>query len=649
MTKALIHNAKDENSRFAVPLAQNDLHLRILATSDLHAHILPYDYYADTDSDTKGLARTSGLIARARAEVANCILVDNGDFLQGSPLGDYVAEIRGLAENPIHPMIAAMNLLGYDAATLGNHEFNYGLDFLLATIEKANFPIVSANIAYGLGVNPVKDNHLIAPWVIIDRKVNDVAGKPHSLRIGIIGFAPPQTVIWDHRHLSGRIEMRDIIEAAKAHVPTLCAGGADIVLALSHSGIGGASAVKGMENASVPLARVAGIDALITGHVHLVFPGPGFAVTPEVDPVRGTVCGRPAVMPGFYGSHLGVIDLALRQRNGRWQVIDHMVEAVPIADRTADGLITALVPNDDIMSAAVGTDHEGTLSWSRRTIGQTPVPLHSYFALITDTPAFRLVAQAQRRFVKTRLQGTPFEHLPVLSAVAPFKAGGRGGPDNYIDVPAGDLAMRHAADLYIHPNTITAVQVTGKELRIWLERAAGLFNHVTPGSVDAPLINPHFPSFMFDMIDGLTYQINLAAHPRFDGRGLLADPMASRISNLCWHGVPIDQEANFVLATNSYRSSGSGGFVGPTSDKSAGKTILSTTDSIRDVLVRHIADWPAADTQKPPQWRFMAMAGTTVTFDTSPNAPPHMADLKGLHVEPVAMMQTGFMRFRLHL
>ena len=139
----------------------------------------------------------------------------------------------------------AMNTLGFDASTLGNHEFNYGLDFLMKALAGANFPVVSANVAKKLGANPREDETLLKPYVILDREVTDGAGNTHPIRVGLIGFVPPQIMTWDRRHLEGNVNTRDIVEAAKAWVPQMREEGCDIVLALSHSGIAGAEHADG--------------------------------------------------------------------------------------------------------------------------------------------------------------------------------------------------------------------------------------------------------------------------------------------------------------------------------------------------------------------------------------------------------------------
>lgn len=617
------------------------VHLRLMATSDLHAHILPYDYYADRPCDRVGLVRTAGLIAAARAGAVNCLLLDNGDFLQGNPMGDYFAQPGALASGAVHPIIAAMNLAGYDAATLGNHEFNYGLDFLAQALAGAAFPVVSANVARRLGASPGDDQTLLPPYVILERKLADGGGQAQLIRIGIIGFLPPQTVQWDREHLEGRVFSRDILAVAKALVPRMKAQGADIIIALSHSGIGPIGDTDGRENVSTALAQVAGIDALIAGHSHQVFPSAEFIGIADVDPARSTIAGKPAVMPGFHGSHLGVIDLLLEHRDGRWRVADFTAELHPTPVPVPAGG-SAL---GRAIESAVAADHAATLTYTRRAIGHTEQPLNTYFALLAPCAALRLVAAAQAAHVTRLLVGRPEAALPVLAAVAPFKTGGRGGPLYFTDVAVGDMALRHAADLYTFPNSIAALRLTGADLADWLERAVSLYRQIIPGGTDQPLIDPDFPSYNFDLIQGLGYQIDLGQPARHDRHGGLVYPDARRIRHLTWRGTALDPKAQFILATNSYRAAGSGGFPATTPDR----RVETGPDSIRDILLRHIAQEGTAAAFAAPEWGFTPMPGTSAGFDTGAAAHDHRDEVAQLRLEPLADTADGFARFRLRL
>lgn len=609
-------------------------------------HVFPYDYYADKPVETVGLARTASLIANLRAEATNSLLLDNGDFLQGNPMGDYIAYERGMSDDTLHPMIAAMNAVGFDAATLGNHEFNYGLDFLMTALAGARFPVVSANVIRQPGARPTDDLPLLPPYVILDRIVTDGQGQQHPLRVGVIGFVTPQILAWDRRHLEGRIHTRDIVETARAWVPELRKRGADLVIALSHSGIGAARHVNGMENASVPLATIDGIDAILTGHSHLVFPSAHYDGVAGVDAASGTIHGKPAVMAGSWGSRLGLIDLLLQRENGAWRVLDHRVDTRPIYDRDASSGAVALVDSQQNVLDAVAQDHSRTLSYIRRPVGRTSAPLHSYFALVADDPSVQLVLEAQRWHARQMLQGSDLSDLPLLSAAAPFKAGGRGGPDYYTEVPAGPIAIRNVADLYLYPNTLRVLRITGAQLRDWLERSAGLFHQITPGQRDQPLLHPEFPSYNFDVIDGIRYEIDPSQPSKYDrATGNLVAPNARRIVSLTCQGKPVRDDALFLIATNSYRAGGGGQFPG-----ADGSTVVAdSSETTRDVIVRYMVEQGTLRPATSPNWRFAALPGTSVLFDTSPSAAKYADTLAALVLEPAGRTETGFARFRLHL
>jgi 2',3'-cyclic-nucleotide 2'-phosphodiesterase/3'-nucleotidase len=631
---------------FAAIAAANQAHLRIMETTDLHVHVLPYDYYADKPNDTMGLARTAKLVEAIRAEAGNSILVDNGDFLQGNPMGDYIAYERGMKDGDLHPVIKGMNALGFDCSTMGNHEFNYGLDFMFKVLAGAKFPFVCANLAKGaLAAEARKDALFFKPYVILDKTVKDGAGAEHRIRIGLIGFVPPQIMTWDQRHLQGKADTRDIVKAAEAWVPQMREEGADIVIALSHSGIGQAAWADKLENASIPLAAVAGIDAIVTGHAHLDFPGSKFEKTAGVDNAKGLIAGKPGVMGGFWGSHLGLIDLMLEKDGGKWKVVASTSEARPIYKRDENRKVVPLVENVAAVADAVKADHEATLAYVRRAVGKTSAPLHSYFALVADDPSVQIVSQAQVWYVKDMLKSGPHAGVPVLSAAAPFKAGGRGGAEYYTDVAAGDVAIKNVADLYLYPNTVRAVLITGADVKEWLEMSAGIFNRIEPGKADQPLINGEFPSFNFDVIDGVTYKIDLSKQARYDPKGNVANADSSRIVDLMFEGKPVDPAQKFVVATNNYRAGGGGNFPGI----NASRIILEAPDTNRDVIVRYIVDKGTINPAADANWTFAPIPGTSVLFDSGQKAKDLAGSVKGVKIEPAGDGPDGFARFRITL
>ncbi|WP_019170417.1 bifunctional 2',3'-cyclic-nucleotide 2'-phosphodiesterase/3'-nucleotidase [Pseudaminobacter salicylatoxidans] len=631
---------------FSARARANQAHLRIMETTDIHVNVLPYDYYADKPNDTMGLSRTASLIDAVRKEATNAMLVDNGDLLQGSPMGDYIAYEKGMKEGDLHPIMKGMNLLGYECSTLGNHEFNYGLSFLDKVLAGANFPFVCANLIRGteLAANPRDDKLYLKPYVILDKKIKDGAGEEHPIRIGVIGFVPPQVMVWDAKNLTGNVMTRDIVETARAWVPQIREDGADIVIALSHSGID-AKQSDMMENASFFLAGVEGIDAVFTGHQHLVFPGKkDFQGLEGVDTERGTLQGKPAVMGGFWGSHMGLIDLLLERDGKNWRVISATSEARPIYERV-DNKNKALVEDDQRIVDALKEDHEATLAYVRRPVGKTSAPLYSYFALVADDPSVQIVSQAQTWYIKDLLKETQWKDLPVLSAAAPFKAGGRGGADYYTDVPAGDIAIKNVADLYLYPNTVRAVEITGAQVKEWLEMSAGIFNQVEPGKADQPLINAGFPSYNYDVIDGVTYKIDLSQPPKYDTKGGLANASANRIKDLMFEGKPIDPEAKFVVATNNYRAGGGGNFP----DVNESKIIFEAPDTNRDVIVRYIVEQKTINPSADDNWSFTPLADTSVIFETGPKAKDFLDQVKGVKIEAAGEGADGFAKFRITL
>ncbi len=629
---------------YSVLAAAGQAHLRIMETTDIHVNLLPYDYYADKPNDTMGLSRTATIIQSIRDEATNSMLIDNGDLLQGSPMGDYIAYEKGMKDGDVHPIMKGMNLLGYECSTFGNHEFNYGLPFFDKVIAGANFPFVCANLIRGttLATNPRDDKLYAKPYIILDRKVKDGDGKDYPIRIGIIGFVPPQIMIWDSKNLVGNVMTRDIVEAGKAWVPQIKEDGADIVIALAHTGID-ANKTDLMENAALFLGDVPGLDAIFTGHQHLVFPGgKSFDGLDGVDNKAGTLMGKPAVMGGFWGSHMGLIDLLLERDGNTWKVVSAMSEARPIYQRK-DNKIVPTVADFQKIDDALKADHEATLAYVRRPVGTTAAPLYSYFALVADDPSVQIVSNAQTWYIAQMMKGTKWESLPILSAAAPFKAGGRSGPDYYTDVPVGPVAIKNVSDLYLYPNTVRAVEINGAQVKEWLEMSAGIFNQIQPGKADQPLINLDFPSYNFDVIDGVTYKIDVSQPPKYDPKGAVLNSHASRIVDLQFNGKPIDPAQKFIVATNNYRAGGGGNFP----DINDKVIVFVAPDTNRDVIVRYIVEKGTIDPKADGNWALAPVAGASVIFPSGPKAKDHLADVKG--IEFAGPGEGGFDNYRIKL
>lgn len=630
-------------------VARKGIHLRVIETTDMHLHLLPYDYYADRPWSGVGLVSAASLVEQARDEAPNTLLFDNGDFLQGTPLGEYVAHDHGLRDGDLHPAIAAMKALDFDAITLGNHEFNYGLDFLMKTLAGADFPVVSSNLMTRRGASPRGDTTLVRPYALLDRMVTDGFGARHPIRVGVIGFAPPQVLNWDNHALDGRLHARDITEAARAWVPEMREAGADLIIALAHTGIGSARHTDGMENAALPLARVRAIDALLTGHSHLVFPSPVFANMPDVDVTAGTLAGKPAVMAGCWGSHIGVIDLLLSNDGGNWQVLGSRCEARALADHEARSMPEApprTRPSQaHRVAEAVAAIHQDTLTAIRRPVGRVARPLHSYFAHLGEWDSLRVVADAQRCHVAARLTDPDLRDLPILSAVAPFKAGGRSGPAGYTDIPAGPLALRHVADLYTFPNAIAALCLTGAEILDWLERSASAFSQIRPGSTGTLLRDPEFAGYNFEVINPLDVVIDLSQPARFDAAGTRVSADARRVVSALLNGAPLDPAARFILCTNSYRAGGAGNFVGAR----ASNLVLCDETVARDVVRRHVERSALLSISTGGSLRFAPMPATSVVYETGPAALQYLDQIARFRPEPRGLTRSGFLRLKLDL
>ena len=612
--------------------------LRLIATTDLHASLLPYDYHSNRPVAGRSLSTIANQIARARSEVPNSLLFDNGDFLQGNPLAEYIA--RAPRRRRTHPVIAAFNSLGYDAATLGNHEFNYGIHFLTTALARARFPVVSANIATRLGRSPLRDKTLVPPFTLLKRQLVDSMGHAHTVQIGVIGFAPPQIEVWDQDQLGGRIRTRDIVTTARAWLPRIRARGADIIVALAHSGIGRIEAEDGMENAAAALATLPEIDAVIAGHSHMAFPGPEFAVTAGIDPERGLLAGKPAVMPGHSGSHIGIIDLVLtRCDHGkrRWAVRAFQA-SLRARSEQAD-------PGNFHLRQTVGPDHRAALAWSRRQLGTSCVPLHTHFATSAPSAALDLIAEAKAAHVRSRLADTEWADLPVLATATPFRSGGRGGPDNFTDIPEGPIRLRNISDLYSFPNTLVALALTGAELADWLEQSASLFLQVAPGSVDAPLHDASRPAFSFDVVPDVAYAVDLSQPPRFDMSGRILNPGAQRVIGLSLYGEPLDPARRLILVTNNHRA----GLANAAREGDPLTVVLSDGTRIQDVLADHVRTASPVGAAPRPCWRFLPMPGTTATLRSGPGSLAHVGDLALYRPERLGIDDEGFRLYRLHL
>lgn len=598
--------------------------LRILATTDLHMQFAPHDYLSDRPAPGRGLVAVANLVHRLTKDFLSTpgtavLLVDNGDAYQGSPVSDAVQ----LGHGQVHPMISAMNDLGYDAATPGNHDFTFGLDFLDDLSRSAQFPFVSSNIIRTDVTAGDSRGPIFIPRALVEKTITAHDGAERVLRIGIVGFAPPQTIEWESYSVGSDLHGFDIVETARAIVPRLRDAGADIVVALAHSGISGLTDPDIKENAVALLADVEGIDAIIAGHVHKVFPGPKWDNLANADPVSGSICGTPVVMPGAYGSHLGRVDLELSIEDGRWTVLGFECSAEPVdaADRTVETL--ELAPIEKVISKT----HEATLRFIRREVGHTPAPINSYFTLAAPSGALSVAARALDWFARknTALAKTD---LPLLSAVSPFRAGGFEGAGGYVDIPTGPLLLRHATELYPFPNNLCAIELDGDQLRRWLDRAARIFALITPGRRDQQLIDPKVPPYQFDVIHGLTYEIDPSCP-------------SERVRDICFaNGRRMGAEDRVLLLTNSFRASGGGGY----DEAREARSVTRFDAPVIDILTAYFG---SADFDPTPEevWRFAPIPDTSATFISGCGSAAHLSDTEGRSIRHAGSADDGFERF----
>ncbi len=595
------------------------LELAILSTTDLHQNLLSYDYYRLADlsgSGTLGLAATASLIKAARTENPNNLLVDNGDATQGTLLGDYQALAQPIPCSTTLAIYRAMNALHYDAAGLGNHEFNYGLPFLSQTLNTdlgvagvskpagncgaPNYPVVNSNVVSTSSGKPI-----LPPYVVLPKsfaaKLPSGEVRTVRLNVAMLGLVPPQIVDWDAKSLAGKVTVNGVVESAQQYVAEARSHGADLVVALSHGGLDASPYSPKMENGSLHLSTVPGVDALVTGHAHLIFPAAKETNAPKldaslaalpaatVDSVKGLVNGVPTVMAQSWGRRLGIIKLSLVYQGGKWVVRKDQTSVESRGLAYTDGK-TFATPDAD-MAALVDAEHQATIAYAKQPLGvATDFEMSAYFALLGDVSAIQIVNQAQIDYVKNFLANSTdatlksYASIPVISCSAPFKAG-RNGATDFTDVaPTASatapvaLQVRNPGDLYLYGNNnIQAVKIKGADLKAWLETSARQFGQIDPASTATQDLVPSYSTiYNFDVFyaegNALTYQIDVT------------QPVGSRIVNLRYQGQPVADTADFIVATNDYRAGGGGGFPGI----DGSKTIIKSPDANQAVVAAYL-------------------------------------------------------------
>jgi 2',3'-cyclic-nucleotide 2'-phosphodiesterase/3'-nucleotidase len=566
----------------------HDYHLTVMGTTDLHGNALNWDYFKNAEYDDSahndvGLAKISTLVDQVRAEKGrdNTLLIDAGDTIQGTPLAYYYAKIDPIDGDTIHPMAAAMNAIGYDAAALGNHEFNYGIPLLRTFQSQLNFPLLGAN-----AVDDATGQPAFQPYVI--KEMHAINGKP--VRVGILGLTNPGIAIWDKANVEGQMNFPGLVEQAKIYVPQMRAAGADVVIVSAHSGADTSSsygdALPFPENAATLVAQqVPGIDAILVGHAHQ-------EIAQRV--VKNEATGKDVVLsePLKWGERLTLFDIDLSYARGKWSVA-----SVHSSIRNSN-----TVAQDPKIVSLLDADHQTVLKYVNSVIGKATEPLSAATARYEDTAALDFINYVQAGEVKKNLAGADAS-LPVLSIAAPFNKDAA--------IPAGDVSVRDIAGLYIYDNTLLGIKLTGAEVKAYLEKSAEYFKAVpAPGTYPASSVTnaptataPNgTPDYNYDVMGGLdkplTYDIDLS------------QPVGSRITNLSYGGAPIDLAQQFVVAINNYRQSGGGNFPGV---KTAA-VVYNRQVEIRQLLI----DWvttegvidPSVFSATNPDWQ--------LTYGTQP-------------------------------
>jgi len=528
----------------------------ILGTTDLHSHVFNWDYYSnkaysDSKGNTYGIARIATLVKQLREQKGEdrVLLVDAGDIIQGTSLAYYYANVDPITgkdgkRGPKHPMAIAMNEMRYDAAALGNHEFNYGIEVLRKFEQQCRFPLLGANALDAKTLRPA-----FQPYTV---KCIRVPGAP-DIKVGILGLTNPGIALWDKDNVSGKLVFPGLVEQAKKYVPRLRALGCDVVFLTDHSGLDGSTSwgdeLPYVENASNLVAeQVPGIDAILVGHTHVDVP---------TYTVKNEETGEDVLLsePYCYGYRLSVFDFQLELHHGCWKV----------TGKTATTLNSNTVAEDARITELLEADHELVVKYVNTAIGTSTEDMSTAEACWKDVPAIDFIHQVQMEAVKSGLS-TADAALPLISVAACFS--------RTADIPKGDVTIRDVAGLYIYENTLYGKKLTGAQLKDYLEYAAKYYHQVPSGTkVDTSTVTNanSFWDYMYDTAAGVSYDIDIA------------QAEGSRIKNLTYNGAAVADDQVFVVAVNNYRANGGSGYP----HIAAAEAAYSSTNQVRDLMIAY--------------------------------------------------------------
>jgi 2',3'-cyclic-nucleotide 2'-phosphodiesterase/3'-nucleotidase/5'-nucleotidase len=436
---------------FIAAPAQDSAHLVLVATTDVHGHATEWDYINRTPFPG-GLARVATIVDSLRARYpGQVVLADAGDLIQGDPFATYFARVAPREPNPV---IEAMNLTGYDVATPGNHEFDWGVATMRRTIAGAAFPYVSGNIYTLPG-----DTLLYPAYVVLQRQ---------GVRIGITGFTTPGVMAWSPDLVRGRARVERIPQAA-ARVLESLRRHADLTIVMAHSGMDGAATYDttgvGAENVAGSLASLPTRPALVVvGHSHR-------------EMRQAVLNGVHFTQPAPYAGSVSISHIDLAREAGRWQVSRIRSELIS----------TARVPASARLTQRLASAHEAVLKWGAIPIGVASGPMPATAARAEPTAILNFINAVQRKRSGAELSATPAFDL-------------RAGFDS------GTIRMAQVVALYPFDNTLRAVRITGTQLKQYLEHSARYFKG---DPLDRISINDSVPGYNFDVVAGARYDIDL--------------------------------------------------------------------------------------------------------------------------------------------
>lgn len=509
----------------AAPSAETTL--RILSTTDVHGHVMPQDTFT-LQPENQGWAKLATLIRQAKEGHPNALLLDSGDEIQGEPI-NYVHTV--LHPELPEPAIAIMNALGYSAMAVGNHEYNFGLANLRAAEKQAKFPFLSANTLDARTGRPA-----FKPYVIT---------KVGPLTVAIVGFTTPWVPTWEEPANYQGLRFEDIVATAKTIIPKLRAKEkVDLVLVAMHSGLGKADGRVGDENAALRLAEeVPGIDAIFAGHTHV--------------PLVTSFKGVPILQADHWGRALAVLDLTLRKDKARWVVTSSQPQLLKAQDTTAADP-EALSLTADLRSL---TDrYLDTLATNLNT------DLDGRWARIEDSPLVQLIQTVMRQATGAQLAAASCN-------------------SSHIFIPKGPTNVRQFYALEPFEDHVAVIQITGAQLKAYLEHAARYFTY----SWQPELFNPTIPGYDYDMISGATYALNLGK------------PVGERVEGLRVGGQPVTADQTFTLALTTYRLRGGGGYLEAMGFSGGPRSI--TTSSLRNLLLAYVLSHPDLTVPVDGNWR----------------------------------------------